>query len=204
MSSRHSNQCDWPGYGQDNCGIASVFYSDAVSNQCAGTKVISRTWTAVDLCGNSNSCVQTITVQDTLKPTIQCPTNRVVECGSDTGTNATGIATAQDGCGQVTITYADAVSNKCGLTRVISEFGLRPINAAIAAVVFKPSPCRTRPSQPFNVRPINCWNAAMTRARTQPELPPPGYLWPGVDSLQRLCEQQVRLDQGNFAHLDRY
>ena len=106
---------------QDDCGVANVFYADAVNNQCAGTKIILRTWTAVDGCGNSNSCVQTITVRDTLKPVIQCPANRTVECGADTSANATGFATAQDGCGSVTISYADGVSNKCGGTKVISR-----------------------------------------------------------------------------------
>src|SRR5204862_4418008 len=104
---------------QDACGIASLFYSDAVSNNCANAKVIWRTWTAVDLCGNSNSCVQTITVQDTTKPTIQCPANRVLECGDDTSTNSTGVATAQDLCGQVSLRYSDSVSNQCGFTKVI-------------------------------------------------------------------------------------
>src|SRR5206468_1227106 len=106
---------------QDSCGLAGLFYADAVSNNCAGTKVISRTWTAVDWCGNSNSCVQTITVRDTTRPAIQCPTNRIVECGSDTRTNAMGVATAQDGCGQVSVVYTDAISNKCGATQVISR-----------------------------------------------------------------------------------
>jgi hypothetical protein len=106
---------------QDNCGLANVFYTDAVNNQCGGTKVIHRTWTAVDGCGNSSASVQTITVRDTLKPVIQCPANRTVQCGADTTTNATGVATAQDGCGQVTILYADGVSNKCGGTKIISR-----------------------------------------------------------------------------------
>jgi hypothetical protein len=41
-----------------------VKYCDVVSNTaCQGNYVISRTWTAVDACGHSNSCVQTITIQ---------------------------------------------------------------------------------------------------------------------------------------------
>jgi hypothetical protein len=43
--------------------------------------VIERTWVATDTCGNSKSCVQTITVQDTAKPTIQCAANDTIECG---------------------------------------------------------------------------------------------------------------------------
>ncbi|HXJ71234.1 MAG TPA: hypothetical protein VNM37_00230, partial [Candidatus Dormibacteraeota bacterium] len=106
---------------QDSCGVANLFYTDAVSNQCAGTKVILRTWTALDWCGNTSACVQTITVRDTFKPVIQCPANRTLECGADTSTNATGVATAQDGCSRVTMFYADGVSNKCAGTKVISR-----------------------------------------------------------------------------------
>jgi hypothetical protein len=106
---------------QDDCGVANLFYADIVNNECAGTKTILRTWTAIDRCGNTNALVQTITVRDTLKPVLQCPANRTVECGADTSTTAMGVATAQDGCGAVTISYADAVSNQCGGTKVISR-----------------------------------------------------------------------------------
>jgi large repetitive protein len=105
----------------DGCSAVTVVYSDSVSNGCAGTKVISRTWTATDACGNSISCLQTITVRDTLKPSITAPTDLVLECGASTSTNATGTATAQDGCGSATISYSDSVSNSCGGTRVISR-----------------------------------------------------------------------------------
>src|SRR6185369_10890461 len=58
---------------QDGCGSAVVTYSDSVSNRCAGTKVITRTWTASDLSGNTTNGVQMITVTDTTPPTIVCP-----------------------------------------------------------------------------------------------------------------------------------
>ncbi len=105
----------------DGCGSVTIQYADAVSNNCAGTKVIARTWTATDECGNSSSCVQTLTVRDTLKPTISCPANVVLECPADTRTNVTGVATGQDGCGAVTILYTDSVSNNCGGTKVIAR-----------------------------------------------------------------------------------
>jgi len=43
----------------------TVTYCDTVSTNegCAGTYVINRTWLAVDSCGRSNTCVQTITVE---------------------------------------------------------------------------------------------------------------------------------------------
>ena len=39
---------------QDACGSVAISFSDSISNICGGAKVISRLWTAVDECGNSN------------------------------------------------------------------------------------------------------------------------------------------------------
>ncbi|MBI2948831.1 MAG: choice-of-anchor D domain-containing protein, partial [Verrucomicrobia bacterium] len=44
--------------------------------------VITRTWQAVDACGNTNTCSQTVTVTDTTPPVFTCPTNKVVQCGT--------------------------------------------------------------------------------------------------------------------------
>ena len=48
----------------DTCDASpTITYSDrTVAGECAGAEVITRTWTATDDCGNSASCVQTITV----------------------------------------------------------------------------------------------------------------------------------------------
>src|ERR1043166_1332997 len=106
---------------QATCSAVSVSYSDSVSNNCGGTKVISRLWTALDDCGNSSSCVQTITVRDISKPTITCPPNQVLECPANTTTNANGMASAQDTCSAVTIGYSDAVTNNCGAAQTITR-----------------------------------------------------------------------------------
>src|SRR5205807_1693757 len=103
---------------QDGCGSVAVSYSDVASNSCGGTKVISRTWTATDGCGNIASALQTITVRDTTPPSITAPQDLVLECPADTTTNSTGVALAQDGCGLVTLSYSDAVTNSCGSTKV--------------------------------------------------------------------------------------
>src|SRR5206468_2486184 len=106
---------------QDTCSAVTISYSDVTNNNCAGTKVIARTWTATDQCGNSTNCVQTITVLDTRKPTITCPSDKVLECPADTSTNATGVATAQDACSAVTISYSDVTSDNCAGTKVIAR-----------------------------------------------------------------------------------
>src|SRR5205823_1911195 len=103
------------------CSAVFITYSDSVSNTCGGAQVISRTWLATDACGNNASCVQTITVRDTSKPTLTCPPDLVLDCPADTGTNATGVATAQDTCSQVTIRYSDAVTNNCAATKIIAR-----------------------------------------------------------------------------------
>jgi hypothetical protein len=104
---------------QDGCSAVTLTYNDVVTTNCANTKVIARTWTAIDQCGNSTNAVQTITVRDTTPPTLILPPNLTLECPAVTTTNMTGVATAQDGCGSVTLSYSDVVSNNCGGTKVI-------------------------------------------------------------------------------------
>jgi hypothetical protein len=65
--------------------------------------------------------VQTITVRDTIKPTLSVPPDQTLECGASTLPSATGTATGQDGCSQVSITYTDSVVNGCGNTKVITR-----------------------------------------------------------------------------------
>src|SRR5439155_704795 len=71
---------------------------------------ITRTWTANDGCGNSGTCVQTITVNDTTAPQISCPGDKVLACGDSTAPANTGTATSTgDNCdGTVIIAYSDA------------------------------------------------------------------------------------------------
>src|SRR5204863_37900 len=82
----------------DACGAATVnLLGDATSvNGC--TKVVTRTWDAVDACGNHSSTVsQTITVVDTTPPTIGGQgTNATIEC---TATPSFTAPTATDACG---------------------------------------------------------------------------------------------------------
>ncbi|MEO5675168.1 MAG: T9SS type A sorting domain-containing protein, partial [Chitinophagales bacterium] len=49
----------------DNCsGILIITYSDVTTSCLDGNYIISRTWRATDVCNNSASCTQTITVND--------------------------------------------------------------------------------------------------------------------------------------------
>ncbi|MHC4676046.1 MAG: PKD domain-containing protein, partial [Planctomycetota bacterium] len=106
----------------DDCDDeAAITYSDVLSGACP--EVIVRTWTATDTSGNSSSCEQVITVQDTTPPTITCPADITLEleCPADTTPAATGSATATDTCGSVTITHSDLSVPGCGNTEVITR-----------------------------------------------------------------------------------
>jgi len=57
-------------------GGLNVTYADVTAaGSCANASVITRTWTAVDACGNSISFDQIITIEDLIPPTIDCPDN---------------------------------------------------------------------------------------------------------------------------------
>src|SRR6185503_12924313 len=47
-------------------------------------------------------------------PTITCPPDRVLECPANTSTAATGVATGQDACGSMVITFSDAITPGTG------------------------------------------------------------------------------------------
>jgi hypothetical protein len=78
----------------DNCDPDPVITYDDVVTNARCPKIIERTWTATDSCGNFSTCLQTITIQDTTAPAISCPSDVVFDCAmGDAGT-----ATATDNC----------------------------------------------------------------------------------------------------------
>ena len=72
----------------DGCGSASVTFSDSVSYPCPGSQIITRTWTATDLCGNTSVGTQIITLSDTTAPVLTIPPSVTLDCPADTSTNA--------------------------------------------------------------------------------------------------------------------
>ncbi|MBK6824798.1 MAG: hypothetical protein IPG87_18145 [Saprospiraceae bacterium] len=114
----------------ENCGITLVQYQDVASGTCPIT--VTRTWTISDAAGNSDVCVQTITVDDTQNPAINaCAVTRNIE-GCNTGAisgpaysateansseaefeNGTNQGDASDVCGIVTVKYQDSQSGSC-------------------------------------------------------------------------------------------
>jgi len=84
----------------DSCDeTPTVNFSDVTAGAgCPDGLIITRTWVATDDCGNSSTCVQTITVDDTAGPLISCPGNITIECTASTLPATTGMATATDDC----------------------------------------------------------------------------------------------------------
>ncbi len=96
----------------DACTGVTVTYTDSESFPCDGSRVIERTFTALDGCGNSTTHVQTISFLDTTAPTFtSTPDDLSLECDEALPVTS---AEASDDCGSVTVTYDDeTVAGDC-------------------------------------------------------------------------------------------
>jgi hypothetical protein len=94
----------------DNCDTPTVTYAEVRTNgNCPSSYALTRTWTAVDACGNTSSKTQTITVQDTQAPVLSAaPADVTVECNA---VPAAATLTATDNCDAPTVTYAELRTN---------------------------------------------------------------------------------------------
>ena len=63
-------------------GVIVTVVSTMTNVLCGKTFSVTRTWNAIDVCGNSNACSQAVTVVDTTPPTIHCAPSRIVEWGT--------------------------------------------------------------------------------------------------------------------------
>lgn len=83
----------------DNLDVEpAVTYTDSVAGaSCPLINIITRTWKATDCAGNFSTCVQTITVEDTTAPIINCPPEVSVECDESTLPSNTGFPSYQQG-----------------------------------------------------------------------------------------------------------
>ncbi|TVZ59840.1 gliding motility-associated-like protein [Flavobacteriaceae bacterium MAR_2010_105] len=111
----------------DNCSTnLDATYVDAeAAGQCANERVITRTWTLVDDCGNTTTQVQTITIVDTTAPTFTVPASLTIECDQDElDLNITGdVSDEADNCStNLDATYVDAeAAGQCANERVITR-----------------------------------------------------------------------------------
>ena len=109
----------------DNCDhdVAVTFTDNSTPGSCPAERIITRTWTATDDCGNSASCDQLLTIVDTTPPTITCPENLTLECDASTSPSETGVAMASDNCDQdVAVTFTDnSTPGSCPAERIITR-----------------------------------------------------------------------------------
>ncbi|MBK9270582.1 MAG: hypothetical protein IPM48_03205 [Saprospiraceae bacterium] len=67
-----------------NTGITNSVEGDSIINYiCPNNYTIIREYQATDLCGNTQSCTQTITIHDPILPVAICTSNLIVYLGSD-------------------------------------------------------------------------------------------------------------------------
>ncbi|WP_178313110.1 HYR domain-containing protein, partial [Algibacter luteus] len=109
--------------GSDACGAVTITYTDSSTQTSNGSctdyvYTITRTWTATDTCSNTNTAVQTITVEDTIAPTGTTPADASYQCISDVPAADTAAVTDEaDNCGgPVTVTVADTNNGGLGTT----------------------------------------------------------------------------------------
>ncbi len=88
----------------DNCGVASVINNHPSAQFLIGTTLV--TWTATDIHGNYNTCLQTIVVNDTIQPSIanNPPININNNSGDCSGSTNVAYPYASDNSGHVTVT----------------------------------------------------------------------------------------------------
>ena len=107
-------------------GDESVTYTEvSTPGACPDSYTITRTWSTTDDCGNNNTHVQTLTIQDTTSPSIDtAASDETVECDGAGNTaafsawltNSAGAA-ASDNCGSVTWSNnSTGLSDLCGAT----------------------------------------------------------------------------------------
>jgi hypothetical protein len=98
----------------DNCSSdVYISFSNGVASGCAS---FVRTWVAVDGCGNTSYCYQTVYLTDNTPPVLTTPADATVDCSASLSTLNLGRAYATDLCSYVTITYEDGPTQGEGCT----------------------------------------------------------------------------------------
>jgi hypothetical protein len=109
----------------DNCPspgtqVLVEFFETRTNGSNGCSNVITRKWRATDACGNKDSCMQTITIQDQDDPLITCPPAVTIKCADDRNDfTKTGYPFTSDNCGIASVTKSDnPASPACGTTFV--------------------------------------------------------------------------------------
>ena len=104
----------------DNCtnSLEATYSDQVVDGDCEGEKVITRTWSLVDDCGNQAADqIQVITVEDNTAPTLACEDNTVFLNPDGVYTlnddDVLDLANTFDNCSEVTVTDITPASFDC-------------------------------------------------------------------------------------------
>jgi gliding motility-associated-like protein len=111
----------------DGCGgTVTVTVDDAISNQsCANRYTLTRTWTARDACGNSATASQTITVDDTIKPTFISDLPENISVCDELPISP--VLEAIDNCGIDTIYFTEILDTLSGIWQYYRTWEARDI-----------------------------------------------------------------------------
>ena len=103
----------------EECSNAQISFTDASTNLCDGSYAVTRTWKAIDACGNTSSASQTVTVMDDDAPVFDfVPADKTISCGEAV---VFGQAEVSDACSFATLTFSDETTNVCQGTQVITR-----------------------------------------------------------------------------------
>lgn len=94
---------------EDACGEVSIDFTESEEVSECG-RVITRTWVASDLCGNTSSYTQHITVVDDAAPVfVSVPAEVFIGCGDE----YTYVPNAVDACSEVAVSFSDVPLDGC-------------------------------------------------------------------------------------------
>ncbi|NND95230.1 MAG: T9SS type A sorting domain-containing protein, partial [Flavobacteriales bacterium] len=125
-----------------DCSSTTLVYEDGpLMGECPETFI--RTWTVTDLCGNSTTCEQSISLVDNMIPVVFCPSDTSVSCNENLSPEFLGQGTAIDFCNSVSIDFLDSftegdctsllertwiASDACGNTRsCVQSISILPV-----------------------------------------------------------------------------
>ena len=125
LATSYSMFVSFGGSASDNCALdTSTFaYAESLAGTCP--RVFTRTYSIADSCGNTNQCVQIVTVNDITAPVVNCPGDLTFECVADVPAILTTYAdfvnaggSASDNCGldETTFAFSESSSGSCPQT----------------------------------------------------------------------------------------
>jgi len=100
----------------NNCDLVPTisYYDTNMGSFYRDTFSIVRTWTAINACGDSSSCIQILSVIDTVPPLVECPVGMTVPCADQVPSIDVSSVVTSDNCGgMVTVIHTgDIISDQ--------------------------------------------------------------------------------------------